>query len=431
MKSRTSQSPQPLRPLMSKTLVGAACLSLQPLALNALSVPVMAFIIRQLGPTGYGQWAVATSLLAVSAVLTNLGLRGAFVRAVAADPDSAAPALADQLGLRLLLAVLSSAIVLFACGLLRYPPIVLQCVALGAGGLMLTTFASTLGDLLQSLHRMKTLAAINLASGLALTGASLLAAACGGGPIAIAASYLTGPLVSAVVVGTMVSRHCCPVGIRWNFAQFRNLLVSSRFFAAQQLLAVGGAQAEALLLPRIVGMQQFGFFTAGTLLATRLTALPDGLCSAAYPAMAAARDPRRGAPLVMGCLVVAAVGGALIALCGMLAAEPIGRLLFPREPALFAAVVRVTIWSLPLFGIESVMGYALNAAGADKAQARVSVPAALSSLTASVLLVTSLGVPGACWSMVLRPVIRVAFLAPIFIRTFWQTADVPALYATA
>src|SRR3954470_5984995 len=92
------------RPSVRKTLLGAACLSLQPLALNALSVPVMAYIIRQLGPIGYGQWAVATSLLAVSAILTNLGLRGAFVRAVAAEPESAPAALAEQLGLRLLLA---------------------------------------------------------------------------------------------------------------------------------------------------------------------------------------------------------------------------------------------------------------------------------------------------------------------------------------
>jgi O-antigen/teichoic acid export membrane protein len=414
---------------MSKTLLGAACLSAGPLALNALSVPVMGFIIRRLGPTGYGQWAVATSLLAVSAVLTNLGLRGAFVRAVAAKPASAGSALADQLGLRLLLAVTSSLIVVAVCGLLRYPPIVLQCVGLGAAALTLTTFASTLADLLQSLHRVKTLAAVNLAAGLALTGASLFAAISGGGPVAIAASYLTGPLVSAVVMAMIVRRHCGPIGVRCNFEQIRKLILSSRFFAAQQLLAAGGAQAEALLLPRWVGMQQFGFFTAGTLLANRLTALPDGLCTAAYPALAAAREPRRAAPLVAWCLAVAVVGGALIALCAMLAAQPIGHLLFPKEPALFAAVVRITIWSLPLFGMESVMGYALNAAGADKAQARVSVPAAITSLLVSVSLVTAFGVTGACWSMLLRPLVRVVFLAPIFIQTFCQPTEVPTLYA--
>jgi O-antigen/teichoic acid export membrane protein len=423
------QSTPSIRPLMNKTLVGAACLSLQPLVLNALSVPVTAFIIHQLGPIGYGQWAVATSLLAVSAVLTNLGLRGAFVRAVAAKPQSAASAVADQLGLRLLLSVLASAIVILTCGLLRYPAVVLECVALGAAGLVLTTFASTLADLLQSLQRVTTLAAVNLTAGLALTVASFLVAFCGGGPAAISAAYLTGPLVSAVMMTVIVRRSCCPVRMTWNLARFRTLIVHSRFFAAQQLLAVGSVQAEALLLPRLVGMQQFGIFSAGTLPATRLTVLPDGLCTAAYPAMAAASDTRRGLRLVAWCLLVAAGGGAVIAMCGMLAAASLGHLLFPREPALFATVVRITIWSLPLFGVESVIGYALNAAGADKAQARVSAPAALASLAVSALFVIALGVPGACWSMVLRPLIRTAFLTPVFIQTFCQPQTQPVLCA--
>jgi O-antigen/teichoic acid export membrane protein len=418
---------------MRRTLVAAACVSLPPLAMNALSVPAMAFIIRRLGPTGYGQWTAATSLLAVTTVLTNLGLRGTFVRAVAADPGSAPGALADQLGLRLVLAAGASAAVIAACGLLRYPRPVLQCVALGAAGLTLTTVATTLGDLLQALQRLRTLAAVNLAAGLALTGASLVAAAIAAGPVVIAAAYLTGPLVAAVTLAMVVRRRCgCPVSVRWHGATFRRLILHSRFFAAQQLLAVGSAQAEALLLPRLVGLQQFGFFTAGTLLASRLTALPDGLCTAAYPAMAAARDPRRAGALAARCLLVAAGGGAAVAACGALAAGPIGRLLFPGDPAVFAMVARVTIWSLPLFGVESVMGYALNAAGADRAQARVSMPAAMASLALSISLVAMLGVPGACWSMVLRPAVRAAFLAPTFVRTFWPaTGDIAASLAVA
>jgi hypothetical protein len=38
------------------TLIAGACLSLQPLLLNALSVPVMGYLIHRLGPEAYGQW---------------------------------------------------------------------------------------------------------------------------------------------------------------------------------------------------------------------------------------------------------------------------------------------------------------------------------------------------------------------------------------
>jgi O-antigen/teichoic acid export membrane protein len=413
---------------MTKTLVGAACLSIQPLALNVLSVPVMAFIIRRLGPEGYGRWMVATAIIAVAATLTSLGLRGSFVRGVAADPGSARTALAEQLGLRLLLVTLVAALVVVACLLLGYPSDVLWCALVGLTGLALATCATTLADLLQAFHRVKTIAAVNAAAGVALTATSAVVAWLHPSPVAIATAYLTGPLFATALLWRAVSNHICAVSVRWDLLRFGRLLAESRFFAAQQLLSAGSAQAEGLILPRVIGINDFGFFTAGTLLASRLTALPDGLCTAAYPALVKASADRAadGARLVLAYLLIAGLGGIMVAAAGMLAAEPIGQILFPGHPALFAAITRVTIWSLPLMAVESVIGNALNACKRDGAQARVSVPAAAISLLISVTLVSTLGLTGACWSMLLRPAVRVAFLAPLAIRTFCPSTDVRA-----
>jgi O-antigen/teichoic acid export membrane protein len=407
-------------PSVHRTLVGAICLSLQPLALAALSVPVIAIIIRRLGPEGYAQWMVSTSLLAVCAVLTSLGLRGAFVRRVAADPAASEGALADQLGLRLLLAGLAGIVVIAVCSLLGYPSPVLWCTVVGSAGVLLTTFATTMADMLQSHHRLKTLAGVNTVAGLALTGVSLLTAWSGAGPVAIAAAYLTGPVVSGAMLYTIVRRQICPVAVHWDVRRFWGLLVGSRFFAAQQLLAAGSAQAEALLLPRLIGLGQFGYFSAGAMLVNRLTALPDGLCTAAYPGMARAfaKGGVQGRSLVTKYLVIAAVGGAVVAFAGVLLADLIGRILFPNGSELFGTVAKVTIWALPLMAIDSVMGNALNAAGKDAAQARASVPAAVASLVGAATLVYGLGITGACWSMLLRPCVRIAFLAPVLVATF-------------
>lgn len=384
----------------------------------------MAFIIHKLGPEGYGQWTAATALLATGAILTSLGLRGAFVRAVAAAPEIAGEALAAQLGLRLLLTVLASALVVGACAMIGYPGAVLWCTVIGAAGIALTTVATTLGDVLQALHRAKTLAGVGLAAGLVLTGLSVIVAWRGGGPVAIAAAYLSGPAVSAVSLWAAAGREIGAVRVRWDLRAFARLLKGARYFAAQQALAAVSAQAESLLAPRLIGLNQFGFFSAGAMPANRLTVLPDGLCTAAYPAMVqeCARGEGRGGALVLRIAALAAASGAALALGLTLLAEPIGRLLFPSQPEPFAAVVRVTIWALPLVGVESVLGYALNAAGREAAQAKASVPAAAVSLLASVALISMFGVAGACWSMVLRPAIRGAFLLPVALRTFGATA---------
>lgn len=413
---------------MRRTFVGVACLSVQPLILNAISVPVTAYIIHRLGPDGYGQWMVAAALLVFCGILTNFGLRGAFIRHVAQRPDESASALAEQLGLRLVLAVAAGGIAIGVCAALRYPSTVVWCAAVGAVGLVLTTFATTLSDLLQAHHRIRTLAAVNLASGLTLTAIALATAWMDATPIAMAIAYLSGPMLAAVVLTVLVRRHGCPIGIRCTIERSRRLIARCRFFAAQQLLAAGGTHAESLLLPRLVGITSFGFYSAGTLLATRLTAFPDGLSTAAYPAIAArcADGARHAAPSVLRYLLAAAIGGTVVAIIGTLLAQPIGTLLFPTESGSFAMVVRMTIWSIPLVGIELIIGSALNAAGEDAAQARASVPAAVASLACTVGLVLAFGIVGACWAMLLRPSIRAGFLTPLLLQTFWGRSTAPA-----
>jgi O-antigen/teichoic acid export membrane protein len=418
-RSPASPGVHPDEPLQ-RTLFSAACISFQPLLLNALTVPVMAYILHRLGPEAYGQWMAATAVLTACAVLGGLGLRGSFVRGVAANPASASTALSEQLSLRLCLAIPAGTFGVAVCALLGYPTPVLWCAGVGAVGLVLTVISSTLADVLQALHRIKTIAAVNMASGFALTAASLAAAILGAGPIAMAAAYLTGPIVAALTLLVIVRKRLGPVGLAGSLPRFRALLTRSRFLAAQQILNVGSAQAEALMLPRLIGLGQFGVFTAGALPANRLMILPDGLCTTVFPAMAraCATSAASGAAVVGKYLFVASAAGTLVAIAGMFAVGPIGRLLFPNDVAVFSTVMRITIWALPLVSLDAVLGYALNAAGKDAAQAKATVPAAVTGLLGAVVLISTLGLTGACWSMLLRPAVRVAFLAPIAVRTF-------------
>lgn len=407
-------------PDLRRTFVGAAWLSFQPIILNAVSVPVLAYIIHRLGPEAYGQWMIATALIAACMMLPNLGLRGAFVRAAASRPEGLEVALGEQLGLRITLGALAVGVAIGCCLLLGYPGTVLACVAISAAGLLLTTVASTLSDALQAKHRLRTIASVNMASGLLLTGVSLPVAMLGGGPAWMATAYLTGPLVATVAFTITVRRMGCLVRVRWSIAAFRRLLHGCRHFAAQQVLAACSTHAESLLLPRLAGIAELGFFTAGALMATRLTAFSDGLSTAAYPAMSRqfADGNRHGGATVVRYVGVAFISGLLLAILAAVVAGPLGRLLFPTQPELFIDVALITVWSLPIVGVEFILSGALNAAGEDAAQAKAGVPSAATSLAAAVLLVSAFGAIGAAWSLLLRPAIRCLFLAPLCVRTF-------------
>lgn len=404
-----------------RAVSGAAWLSGYQLLLNALSVPALGYIIRELGAVPYAHWMTAVGLLTFATLTTNMGLRPAFVRRVASRRQETGEALAEQLGLRLVLSAIAGLCVLLACWGLGYPPIVLWCACVGGVGLLLTTISTTLGDVLQATQRVRPLARASLVSGLCLTLCAAGAAWAGGGATGVACAYLIGPLVSILMLAQVVRTEVAPIRVRCTRGQGARLLGQSRHFAVQHVLFAGSGHAEALLAPLLLGMGPFGLFTAGSLFASRLAVIPDSLCTAAYPSLVHAaqqgRVPVRA--MLLRYLALSVVGGIVIAAGVTVIALPVARMLLPAEPVALAGVIRLTIWALPLVSVELVLGYALTAARREAVQARVAWPASLLGVLTSVALITTMGLEGACWSMLARPTIRSAFLVPECVRTFW------------
>jgi O-antigen/teichoic acid export membrane protein len=243
----------------------------------------------------------------------------------------------------------------------------------------------------------------------------------GAGPVGVAAAYLTGP-VSAALALLFLTRKTHRVRVRFDWSSARQLLYRARSFAAQTLLNSGSAYADALLLPRLIGNAALGFYAAGTLLPSRLSAIPDGLCTATYPRLSGAfhESSASGVRMTFRYLAIVLLACLPIAVCAAALAGPVARVRFPGEPEVCRRVILITVWALPLFGLESVLGYAINAAGADAAQARSAVPAAICSLTVTVALMTGLGVFGACIALPVRHGLRVGFLSVCFARCVWS-----------
>src|SRR5687768_6556860 len=266
-----------------KPLFAASCAIVQPLVLNAVSIPATAYIIRTLGPADYGFWAVAMALVAMFQFIGNLGLRAVFVRTLAANPDSAQKAFSEQLALRLALAAGAGILAMAVCLLLGYPRIVLACTALSVAGFVLSAASLVVADLLQAQQRLPAAAAINLASGLLLTASAVTAMWFSTGPVGLSAAYLAGPLTSCVVSLLVVKRSHFPVRLDWDLRRFRELLRESRALGASICVSNLSQHIEALLVPKLVGIVPYAYFSAGYLPASRLEVVPDGIGSAFYP----------------------------------------------------------------------------------------------------------------------------------------------------
>jgi O-antigen/teichoic acid export membrane protein len=406
---------------LNRAYIGALCVSLQPLLVSAIALPVTAYVIRTLGATQYGHWATTLTLVTLAMLLCNLGLRGNFVRAVVRHPDQAGRLLAEQLGLRLALCLPAAVVALTSCLMLGYPQVVLACTAIAVLWMTLNVITTTAADLLQARHRLAAVAGVNGISGVLLAGVMAVAAYAGSGPLGVAGSYTLGALVAAALMLGVVARAGIPLGVSFRWQRAREMLWGGRHLGAQLLLNNGANQIEHVLVPRLMGATLFGQFAAGALLSTRLQALPDGAASAAYSAIAEV-DRTAGRPaarrVFLRFLGISTLGCVAASTAVSFLVEPVSTLLFPNGAETCAQVMRITIWSLPLVALVGIFGSALNALGHDALQARVTLVASLCHLVLASFLIWNFGIIGAAWSIVGQEALWLVFLTPGIISAF-------------
>jgi O-antigen/teichoic acid export membrane protein len=239
------------------------------------------------------------------------------------------------------------------------------------------------------------------------------------GLLGLAVAYLLGPLVAGVLSLVLVHRRYFTVRVRYSPRRFLALLNDAKVLGLQLFVMNLGNNAENLLVPKMVGITAFGNFAAGTLLPRRLEVVSDGLNTAFYPVLARGyRESRQQAAATVKKLVLfMSVGCVPVAIGLVVLADPIAHLLFPDQPDTFRTVIRITAWWVPLIGLAYAFGYALNAAGHEKDEAKMAIIGTLVSLVVSVVLITRFGLVGACVAMVAKAAIGLTFRLPYLMAT--------------
>jgi O-antigen/teichoic acid export membrane protein len=306
------------------------------------------------------------------------------------------------------------------CLLLSYPSVVVACMAVGCLWILLMTISTTLGDLLQSLEHFGTYSAASLVSGFVVTGASIFVAHRGYGPFGLAVAYLTAPLVSVAICWCQVNRYV-PVRIRWNSTRAIALLRESRFVGLNSLATTIRARVEQFLVPKLVGLEAFGLFSAGTVVPDRLGNIPDAVGTAFYPRIAhAARGTvahTADEPVTNMITIGIAVSLPLV-FVGMFLAPSLAGILVPDSVDAVQGILQVAVWSLALLPLSIGMSYALQAVGHQNAAASAGLRSTAVGVVLSVILVVSFGVIGAAWSFLLRPTLLSVLLIGPFSRVF-------------
>lgn len=413
-----------------KSIIGSFYLTLQPLILSAIGLPATAYVIRSLGPTGYGQWVVATSLVGVFGVLTTMGLRPLFQRLVAQDPEIAHREAYYQLSLRGLLGIIAAAISICICLLLHYPRVVLICTLIAAVAMILSAMSSVFEDLMNGHQCFKILTIVSTCSGIILTLLSVVAVFYGGGPSTVALAYASGPLISLALFIVITHKTLFKITIAYSLTKYIQLLKDSRLVSISFILASIRDRVEGLFMPKMVGITQVGLFSAGALLPSRLGIIPGGIVGAFYAqtAISYKENPDEASLCVGRVIMLTLVCCLPLSMLMTFLSTNISNILFKTDSESCSLIIRLLAWTLPLSGVLSVMGTSLQAANHHDDAARAGIGMSLCSVPASLILIDRFGLMGACISSILRPIIGYIMYTPSFIRIFHNAIhEVPIL----
>ena len=369
-----------------------------PLALNVLSIASTGYIARKLGAEGFATFSIGLAFALMFAPLTNMGLRALTVRHVAQHRDQAREHLGLVLSLRLLMAAVAVMLVLVVTPLGSPDPTTHTVTMIAAGTLILNTIVGVLTDGYHAIEQMGPPARAGIAGGLILTLASVIAAAAGGGPEALAATYLLGPIVTGAYLWIGAARTSIHPRLTWAPTEFRRLLTEASPYFGQALFDSFTSRLDLIILGHTLGNANLGGYTAARQLAGRASVVVDGSGTALLPSLAhlRANDPSAAPALLRSTLRWMLALTVPLAIAVALTAPEIIRLVFGPGFESGAIVLGLQIFMLPMTAVAMALGHALFVAHRNK-QVIASSLAATGLSTASVipgtLLLGTIGAP--------------------------------------
>jgi O-antigen/teichoic acid export membrane protein len=173
---------------------------------SLISVITFAAITRYLGPSGYGDYAAATSFVFIPTVLADLGLSAAVVREISARPERTEAAMGASLPFRLGVSVVAIGVTAACAWAFPFDERIRQAVLIASIGALLTLVNLSLLPVLQARLQMQWAVLATVAGRVVGLGATLVVLEAGLGLNGVVAAAVVGLAVTLAIDLVVVAR---------------------------------------------------------------------------------------------------------------------------------------------------------------------------------------------------------------------------------
>ncbi|WP_235871346.1 flippase [Shimia sediminis] len=386
-------------------------------AINMLNTLVLGILIaRHLGPEEFGVLSYATSLVAVLAPLTTLGLRNLSLREYTQKPEEADRILGTVAVMRMCGALLAVAAAYYVAT--RFPieheNIAMLCVIL-AGAVLFRTFDTIQEHFIADQNPRPFV----VYSVIILLAFSVIKIALIVGDGSVNAFIMTNAAQTAAQgVGIAVAYR----RNRGSFPGFKFEWSRMKLYARQGFPLMLGAMSaviylkiDILFLSNMAGKEVTGLYSVAARLSEAWYALPATLALAAFPRMVQLRaeSPRRYRRRMQDALDLFAAFGTLVAITSIFWAEPLIALLFGAPYVGSVLVLQIYVWVGIVFATRSLLHKWLLAEGFFWGSAMINMTGAVTNIVLNLLLIPRYGAEGAAVATVLSYTLAPLLLAPL------------------
>lgn len=385
-----------------------------------LFVPLFSFAInlgiaRLLGAQALGQYVQLIAILLVVQALAGGGLTQLLTR------DAAARPLETELLARRANAVGTLLALAATAGLLAYQALVLGPELRTAAWVLALSVVPSAWIAVQegvfmAGHRHYWIAVVALVEGVVKLGAAGGVLLAGGGIVGLCAALTLARLVAFVLGAALVARlgvrslHRRPGGGSLAFARdllpFAAIFTLAMLYFRQDVLVVGALRSET----------ETGLYGVAATLYTMALLGPASVMSALFPRLAAshAASPSAYRDATVLSAKLLAAGGVVATLGLLVVAGPLVRLLYGAAFAGAVPVLGLLFAVLPLHGVNTVLGQALQAAHLQRQVLTMTAAVTSLDLAALFVLVPVLGIAGGAWSILLTSTLSLAWMGAIY-----------------
>ncbi|MBI4552796.1 MAG: flippase [Candidatus Latescibacteria bacterium] len=372
---------------------------------TVISFFLVLYLARSLGDIHFGKYSFAIAYCGFFTVLVDLGLNNLAVRDLARDKRTAGDYLGVLVTLRLALSLVTLAVAFVVVNLLQYPPDTrLVVYVMGVGMLLISGFGELYTNVFEGYEQMQYIALIDTVKRTIDLGCAVVVLSLGYGLLVLVVAFLASESLR-LGLSWWVARRRLGLRIRphIDLEAWRTRIATAFPFALMLTFMAILTNTDIMMLAKMRGEQEVGWYGAASRLTSTLTLIPMMCATAMFPVASRLYHESREAvrPLFVGLVRPMIILGLPIAVGTSLLVRPLILLLYGLQYVPAAAALRLLVWAVAFSFINLPMVLLLTAIDRQRfGTVAMGISAGL-NVVFNAALIPSLGLVGASLATVI------------------------------